>query len=111
MFYIDGVRGSRSRYPVDFASLEEKAKSVLPLWVHSYVAGGSGDEHTQRANAEAFTKWGLVPRMFNGATERDLSVSLFGLDRPTPIFMAPSGGIGLCAQDFHGTCRSRRPLP
>jgi lactate 2-monooxygenase len=103
--YTDGVRGRVPRYPVDFASLEEKAKSVLPWWVHSYVAGGSGDEHTQRANAKAFTRWGLVPRMFNGAAERDLSVSLFGLDLPTPIFMAPVGVIGLCAQDFHGDLR------
>ncbi|MGH8473809.1 MAG: alpha-hydroxy-acid oxidizing protein, partial [Gammaproteobacteria bacterium] len=41
-------------------------------------------------------------RMFNGASERDLSVNLFGMDLPTPIFMSPIGVIGLCSQDFHG---------
>ncbi|OZC62853.1 lactate 2-monooxygenase [Rhodococcus sp. 06-621-2] len=100
--YRDGLKGVIPRYPVDFASLETKASEVLPWWVHSYVAGGCGNEHTQRANVEAFNKWGLIPRMFNGAYERDLSVSLFGIDLPTPLFMAPIGVIGLCAQDFHG---------
>jgi lactate 2-monooxygenase len=100
--YENGVQGVMPCYPVDFATLETKAGEVLPWWVYSYVAGGCGDEHTARANVEAFTKWGLVPRMFNGAYERDLSISLYGIDLPTPIFMAPVGVIGLCAQDFHG---------
>jgi lactate 2-monooxygenase len=100
--YRDGLQGIVPRWPVDFAALETKASEVLPWWVYSYVAGGCGDEHTQRANVDAFCKWGLVPRMCNGAYERDVSVSLFGVDLPTPIFMCPIGVIGLCAQDFHG---------
>ncbi len=100
--YRDGLNGVVPRYPVDFAALEAKAGEVLPWWVHSYVAGGCGDEYTQRANATAFTKWGLMPRMFNGVYERDLSVSIFGIDLPSPIFMCPIGVVGLCAQDFHG---------
>ena len=42
------------------------------------------DERTQRANVTAFRQWGLIPRMLVGATERDLSVELFGrtLARP-----------------------------
>lgn len=31
--------------------------------VLQYVAGGAGDEHTQRANCAAFKRWGLYPRM------------------------------------------------
>lgn len=100
--YADGLKGIVPRYPVDFAALEEKANTVLPWWVQSYVAGGCGNEHTQRANVEAFTKFGLVPRMFHGKYERDLSVSLFGIDLPSPIFMCPIGVVGLCSQDFHG---------
>jgi isopentenyl diphosphate isomerase/L-lactate dehydrogenase-like FMN-dependent dehydrogenase len=70
--------------------------------VHSYVAGGCGDEHTQRLNVSAFRKWGIVPRMLGGAYERDLSVSLLVMDLPTPLLMSPIGVIGICAQDFHG---------
>ncbi|MFI5793475.1 alpha-hydroxy-acid oxidizing protein [Streptomyces sp. NPDC051677] len=100
--YHAGVQGVLPRYPVDFASLERKAAEVLPEWILSYVAGGCGDEHTQRANVEAFRKWGLMPRMFNGSYQRDLSIELFGMRLPTPVFTSPIGVIGICAQDFHG---------
>jgi lactate 2-monooxygenase len=70
--------------------------------VLSYVAGGAGDEQTQRANVAAFHQWGLMPRMMVGARRRDISVELFGMSLPTPLFMAPVGIIGLCAQDGHG---------
>ena len=68
--YFDGLEGQLPKYPVDFALLERKAAEVPPSWVHSYVAGGCGDEGTQRANVDAFSRYGIVPRMLVGATER-----------------------------------------
>ncbi|WP_243750097.1 alpha-hydroxy-acid oxidizing protein [Nocardia ignorata] len=100
--YGDGLRGRLPRYPVDIASLERKASEALPGWIWSYVAGGCGDEHTQRANVAAFQKWGIVPRMGNGAEVRDMSVELFGMTLPSPVFLAPVGVIGICTPDFHG---------
>jgi lactate 2-monooxygenase len=100
--YYDGLDGRPPRYPVDAASLDRKAAEVLPWWVRSYVEAGCGDEHTQRANVAAFHAWGIVPRMLNGVYERDLSVSVLGVELPTPLFMCPIGVIGLCSQDFHG---------
>ena len=85
-----------------------KPRQALPPSVWSYVAGGAGDERTQRANVEAFERWGLIPRMFVGAAQRDLSVELFGLTLPAPLFMAPIGVIGLCAQDGHGDLATAR---
>ena len=87
---------------MSFAELESRAARALPPSVLSYVAGGAGDEHTQRANVAAFGQWGLMPRMLVGASERDLSVDLFGLRLPSPVFLAPIGVLGLCAQDGHG---------
>jgi lactate 2-monooxygenase len=72
------------------------------------VAGGAGDEATQRANVAAFGGWGLVPRMLVGATERDLSVDLFGQRWPAPVFLAPIGVVGLCAQSGHGDLETAR---
>jgi isopentenyl diphosphate isomerase/L-lactate dehydrogenase-like FMN-dependent dehydrogenase len=100
--YLDGLHGKLPRFPVDFSSLERAAAEVLPPWVQSYVAGGAGDGNTQRANVEAFSRHGIVPRMLVGAAERDLSVSLFDMQLANPLFMAPVGVIGLCSQDFHG---------
>jgi lactate 2-monooxygenase len=100
--YLDGLQGVLPAFPMAFAELEARAAQALPPSVLSYVAGGAGSEHTQRANVTAFHRWGLIPRMFVGAVRRDLSVELFGMTLPSPLFMAPIGVIGLCAQDGHG---------
>jgi lactate 2-monooxygenase len=100
--YLAGLSGVLPRFPMAFAELEARASRALPPSVLSYVAGGAGSEHTQRANVGAFAQWGLIPRMFVGAARRDLSVELFGMTLPSPLFMAPIGVIGLCAQDGHG---------
>lgn len=106
--YLDGLRGVVPRFPMTYDELEPLAQAAMPASVRSYVAGGAGDEHTQRANVTAFERWGLVPRMFVGATDRDLSVDLFGMRLPSPLFMAPVGVIGLCAQDGHGDLATAR---
>src|SRR6202161_2908281 len=116
-----GLSGVVPDFPMDFAGWETRAAHALPPSVLSYVAGGAGDGATQRGNGPAlgrgaggageeapqrttvaaFARWGLMPRMFVGATKRDLSVQLFGLTLPSPLFMAPVGVIGLCCQDGH----------
>src|ERR1700721_605676 len=106
--YLAGLSGTVPSLPMSFAELESRAAHALPPSVLSYVAGGAGDEHTQRANVAAFSQWGLMPRMLVGATERDLSVDLFGLRLPSPVFLAPIGVIGLCAQDGHGDLATAR---
>jgi isopentenyl diphosphate isomerase/L-lactate dehydrogenase-like FMN-dependent dehydrogenase len=106
--YLNGLFGTLPKLPMTFAELERRAEAALPPSVWSYVAGGAGDEHTQRANSEAFTRWGLVPRMMVGATDRDLGVDLCGIGLPTPLLMAPIGVIGLCAQDGHGDLATAR---
>ena len=93
--------GNSVAVPMAFAELEARAEMALPPSVWSYVAGGAGDERTQRANREAFDRWGLMPRMFVGAAERDLSVEVFGLTLPSPLFMAPDRR--------HRAVRSGRP--
>ncbi|MFF8837604.1 alpha-hydroxy-acid oxidizing protein [Streptomyces sp. NPDC015130] len=106
--YLDGLGGVLPALPMAFDELEAKALATLPPSVRTYVAGGAGDEHTQRANVRAFERWGLYPRMMAGATRRDMTVDLFGHTLPSPIFMAPVGVIGLCAQDGHGDLATAR---
>lgn len=106
--YFQGLMGVTPSLPMVFSELERRAAQTLSPSVWSYVAGGAGDETTQRANAEAFSRWGLMPRMLVGATERDLSVELWGRHWPAPVFMAPIGVIGLCAADGHGDIATAR---
>ncbi len=100
--YFGGLQGVMPKYPVDFAGLEARAQAAMPPSTLKYVQGGCGDEHTQRSNADAFRHWGLVPRMMVDCSTRDLSIDLFGMKLPTPLFMAPIGVTGLCTQDGHG---------
>ncbi|WP_107657590.1 lactate 2-monooxygenase [Nocardia suismassiliense] len=100
--YFQGLGGVLPDLPMTYAELEARAQAALPPGIWSYVAGGAGDELTQRTNATAFEKLGLMPRMLRATRDRDLSVDLFGMKLPSPIFMAPVGVIGLCAQDGHG---------
>ncbi|WP_037606709.1 alpha-hydroxy-acid oxidizing protein [Streptacidiphilus rugosus] len=106
--YINGLFGRPPQLPMAHAELARRAEAALPDGVWSYVAGGAGDERTQDANVRAFDGWGLVPRMLVGAQQRDLSVEMFGLTLPTPLFMAPVGVVGLCAQDGHGDLATAR---
>ncbi|MBV5242733.1 lactate 2-monooxygenase [Mycolicibacterium sp. PAM1] len=106
--YLQGLSGIMPAYPMDFAGWEARAQASMPPSVWSYVAGGAGDENTQRANRTAFDRWGLMPRMLVGTTERDLTVDVFGLTLPSPIFMAPVGVAGICSQSGHGDLEAAR---
>jgi lactate 2-monooxygenase len=106
--YNAGLTGRIPTMPMSYAELERRAAQAMPPSVVSYVAGGAGDEATQRANVDAFGRWGLAPRMLVGAEERDLSVELFGTRWPAPLFLSPVGVIGICAQDGHGDLAAAR---
>ncbi|MBV9795228.1 MAG: alpha-hydroxy-acid oxidizing protein [Actinobacteria bacterium] len=106
--YLAGLSGVLPTLPMSFAELERRAELAMPPGTWSYVAGGAGDEHTQRGNRAAFDHWALQPRMLRASTERDLSVELFGTRRPTPIFLSPIGVLGICGQDGHGDLAAAR---
>jgi lactate 2-monooxygenase len=107
--YLNGLAGEQPSLPMAYAELERRAEAALPVEIWSYVAGGAGDERTQRANVRAFDRWGVMPRMLTGAAaERDLSVELFGRTLPTPLMLAPVGVIGLCEPDGHGDLTTAR---
>lgn len=100
--YLAGLNGAKPEHPMTFAELEARAEAALSTEIFSYVAGGAGNEFTQRHNVEAFDRYALMPRMLAGAAERDLSIELFGMKLPTPLMLAPVGVIGLCDSDGHG---------
>ncbi|KRC49040.1 MULTISPECIES: alpha-hydroxy-acid oxidizing protein [unclassified Nocardioides] len=104
--YLGALGGVLPAHPFDHAELERNALAALPPELRTYVAGGAGDEATQRANVEAFARYALVPRMFRASPERDLSVELFGRTLASPLLLAPVGVVGLCTADQHGDVHS-----
>ncbi|WP_144765866.1 alpha-hydroxy-acid oxidizing protein [Curtobacterium sp. 9128] len=106
--YFRGLQGTVPPWPLTAAALESAAEAAMPASVWSYVAGGAGDERTQRANVASFARRGIVPRMLVGAAERDLGVDLFGTHLASPVFLAPVGVLGIVAQDGHGDLATAR---
>ncbi|GAA1534004.1 alpha-hydroxy-acid oxidizing protein [Nocardioides humi] len=100
--YLGALGGVLPAHPFDYAELERNALAALPPELRTYVAGGAGDEATQRANVAAFERYALIPRMLRASAERDLSVELFGRTLASPLLLAPIGVVGLCTPDQHG---------
>ncbi|GAA3684486.1 lactate 2-monooxygenase [Nocardioides ginsengisoli] len=100
--YLGALGGVLPAHPFDHAELEARALAALPPELRTYVAGGAGDETTQRANVAAFERYAVVPRMLRASAERDLSVELFGRTLASPLMLAPVGVIGICTPDQHG---------
>lgn len=66
-------------------------KNVPPAHV-GYMASGIDGEMTLKANRAAFDKYYLRPRRLTDVSKVDMSVELFGVKYPTPIFVCPTGG-------------------
>ncbi len=106
--YLGGLSGVTPDLPMSHQALEVAAQEAMSEQLWSYVSGGAGDEHTQRANVAAFENWGLMPRILRGAAQRDLSIELLGHRFDTPLMLAPVGVIGLCDPDGHGDIATAR---
>ncbi|MEM1155659.1 MAG: alpha-hydroxy-acid oxidizing protein, partial [Pseudomonadota bacterium] len=96
------LKGVPPSYPIDYTELLQRAEKVLPPSVLNYIESGSGDGRTQHRNVQAFSEWGIVPRMLVDCANRDLSVELFGYTQPNPLFMSPIGANAFCTPDGHG---------
>ncbi|WP_324275706.1 alpha-hydroxy-acid oxidizing protein [Blastococcus brunescens] len=93
--YRAGVYGHLPRVPVAARRLQDAAKKALNARAYAYVAGGAGDEGTQRANRAAFDRWAVVPRVLRDVSSRDTSVEIFGRRIPAPLLLGPVGALEL----------------
>src|SRR5262245_27833088 len=71
---------------------EEAARRALPPAHWGYMASGSDDDLTLKANVEAFKHLGLKPRRLVDVSKSDLSTQVFGVRWETPLFLCPVGG-------------------
>jgi lactate 2-monooxygenase len=89
--FIKGLAGIKPAVPTGSSRLEERAREAMSEEAFAYVAGAAGRESTMAANAAAFEKWRIVPRILRDVSARDLSIQLFGRTLPSPILLAPIG--------------------
>jgi lactate 2-monooxygenase len=97
--YRGGAVGISPVVPIGGARLEAAARRSMSVEAFAYVAGSAGGEATAAANAAAFDKWRIVPRMLRNVGSRDLSISLFGRSYRSPVIAAPIGVLELAHPD------------
>ena len=76
---------------LDVFDFEPVARANIPVAHWAYLAGGTDDDGTLKANREGFTRWALKPRRLVDMRALDAGVSLFGTRYPTPIVINPVG--------------------
>jgi lactate 2-monooxygenase len=89
--YMRGLAGEAPAVPVAVADLEQAAVAAMEPRAANYVGAGAGTEDTIRANAEAFRRHRIVPRMLRDVADRDLSTTVLGTTMPAPLLLAPIG--------------------
>ena len=70
---------------------EPVARKKLPPAHWGYLATGTDDDETIRANREGFTRWDLHPRRLVDVSHVDTSVKMLGTTWETPIVINPIG--------------------
>lgn len=81
------------------ADHEALARQNLPAPTWAYVAGGAGDGHTLQANAQAWQRVGLAPRVLPASRTLDTRIGLWGHPHPTPLLVAPMAQHGAVHPD------------
>lgn len=70
---------------------ETAARRRLPRPLFDYIAGGSDDEITLRANTDAFGRYCLVPGYLRHLGKIDLKRQVLGAQLDWPLILAPTG--------------------
>ncbi len=76
---------------LDVFDFEPVMKQNVPPAHFGYMATGTDDETTLRANREGFRKFELRPRRLVDVSKVDMSVEIFGVKYDSPIVIAPTG--------------------
>jgi isopentenyl diphosphate isomerase/L-lactate dehydrogenase-like FMN-dependent dehydrogenase len=92
--------------PVNVADYFERAAETVDPRLWCYFEGGSGDEVTLRANAAAYSRWLLRPRMLVDVSSISLETTLLGTPVSIPLGVAPFAMQRLL--DPEGECATAR---
>ena len=83
---------SAREIPADVVSLADHARHAqarLPEAVWAWLDGGAADEHTLRANADAWAKWRLLPRVLRPLADGHTRRTVLGREWAHPLMLAP----------------------
>jgi 4-hydroxymandelate oxidase len=75
---------------VNVDDFEKTARERLEPGSYDYIAGGAGDEHTLRANSDAFARWELRPRVLVDVGNVSTAATVLGTEVALPVLVAPT---------------------
>lgn len=75
---------------INLFDFEKIAEASMSKMAYAFVASGAADEFTVKWNREALDKLKIQTHVLNDVTKLDTKVSLFGMDLPYPILIAPT---------------------
>jgi isopentenyl diphosphate isomerase/L-lactate dehydrogenase-like FMN-dependent dehydrogenase len=88
--------------PLNVHDYERLAEERADAGVFGYIAGGAGDEHTLRANVDAFRRVALRPRMLVDVSAVSARTTVLGHDVSMPLLVAPTAYQRLMHRDGEG---------
>jgi 4-hydroxymandelate oxidase len=94
------------RRPLNLHEYEIAARELLPPMIFDFIASGSCDEITLRANRSAFDRWRLIPRVMRGVASADTRTSVLGQSIAAPVIVAPTSLHRLA--NHEGECATAR---
>jgi len=100
--YGNGLSGRRPVIPFQAHALRERARAKMTENAWAYIDGGAGNEDSIAANAAAFSKVAIRPRMMRPNDTADFSTSLLGMKLPFPLLLAPIGALDLICPGADG---------
>lgn len=88
--YIGGMTaGTKPIFTTNLSDLEAAAAKVLSKEASRHLLAEAGGADAVGANARALREWRIVPRMFIDRDERDLRVTVLGVEMPAPVILGP----------------------
>lgn len=97
--YLNGVGGATPVLPADLSQLEGLAEQRMSPEAFAYIFGGAGRGDTVSANAAAFGRWQLVPRMLTDVSAPSYATTVLGADLAAPIILGPVGVLKIAHRD------------
>src|SRR3712207_9217318 len=93
------VADSPPKITTNLSELEAHASKQHDRRAREYLLLTGGGRAVARANARAFRRWRIIPRMFRDHDERDLWTTILGTRMPAPVIMGPVGRQKLAHRD------------
>ncbi|MBM3226624.1 MAG: alpha-hydroxy-acid oxidizing protein [Candidatus Tectomicrobia bacterium] len=75
--------------------IERAAQSIVPPGPYGYGAGGAETETTLRRNRRALDRLAIRQHILVDVRQIDLSTTFLGMELPSPVAIAPMGGLVL----------------